>query len=296
MAGRTKRPKITLVGAGKLGSGLAGALRKAGYQVHEIVSRPRAESRGRAAAIARRTGARAVTARTARFDAPVLWICVTDDAITRTAAAMSRRADWQGRVVFHASGALSSAELEPLRRAGAAVGSLHPMMTFAGGRSAPSLEGVLFGFEGDRAAEQVARRLVRDLKGDFVVIRPENKAVYHAWGAFSSPLMVATLATGELVAARAGIPETSLRKGMRPIVQKTMANYDRAGTAGAFTGPMARGDVRTIARHLEGLRRIPEARAVYVALARAAVELLPVRRRAQLRRLLRQAERGHRGR
>jgi predicted short-subunit dehydrogenase-like oxidoreductase (DUF2520 family) len=285
---------MTIVGPGKLGTGMALALRAAGYRIAEVVSRDQPRSRRRARSLARLTGARAATIAEADFSAPLVWLCVPDDAIAGCAADLARRRHWEGRTVLHASGALSSAELAPLRRRGAVVASLHPMMSFAGGRAAPVLRGVLFALEGDAAAAPVARRIVRDLKGELFPIRGAAKPLYHAWGSFSSPLLMATLATGELVARRAGVPAAKVRRAIRPIVERTLQNYLRAGTAAAFTGPLVRGDLLTITRHLEALRKIPRAHAAYVALLRSALDLLPVKKSREVARLLDESEKNGR--
>jgi predicted short-subunit dehydrogenase-like oxidoreductase (DUF2520 family) len=283
-------PAISIVGPGRLGSGMVLALRAAGYRIAEVAVRGRAQSARPVRALARKVGARVVPLAAADFTAPVVWITVPDDAIAACAAGISKRGAWKGKVVLHASGALSSTELAPLRRRGALTASLHPMMSFAGGPAAPRLKGVLFAFEGDARAAGAARRIVRDLGGQFFLIAPRAKPLYHAWGSLSSPLVMATLATGELVARRAGIPAATVQRAIRPIVERTFQNYLRRGVTGAFTGPLTRGDVVTIARHLEALRRLPRAREVYVALLRSALDLLPVKKRRRMLRLLKEED------
>jgi predicted short-subunit dehydrogenase-like oxidoreductase (DUF2520 family) len=73
---------------------------------------------------------------------------------------------------------------------------------------------------------------------------------------------------------------------MLPIVQQTLANYAKIGPAGAFSGPIVRGDAQVVRQHLRELKKIPEARAVYLALARAGLRYLPARNRRELERLL----------
>ena len=73
---------------------------------------------------------------------------------------------------------------------------------------------------------------------------------------------------------------------MLPILQQTLANYAAFGAAGAFSGPIVRGDVDTVKRHLRVLRDTPAAREVYTELARAALRYLPVKRANELKRLL----------
>jgi len=193
---------------------------------------------------------------------------------------------WKGKIVFHSSGALASDELEVLRRRGAAVASVHPLMTFVQ-ETAPSLEGVPFALEGDAAAVRMARSIVRDLGAVSFMIRKQNKAAYHAWGAFTSPLIVATLVTGEQVARAAGLTTIDARRKMLPIIRQTLENYAKLGPAGASSGPLVRGDTEIVSRHLEVLKKIPEASDVYRALARSALRYLPVRQRSKLEKILR---------
>ncbi len=276
-----RKPSIAIVGAGNLAQALAPALRRAGYRITDVVVRDRADSRRRGRALARRVGVR--LAMTAPLHSDVLWICVTDDAIGPMARRMASR--WSGRVALHSSGALSSEELAPLRKQGAALASLHPMMTFVAG-AALSFAGVPFAAEGDAAAVGVARRIAKDLGGSVFSIASRAKTLYHALGAFSSPLVIATLAMAERVGEAAGIPKKQVPKMIEPILRQTLRNYSRSGAARAFSGPIVRADLQTIRRHLQALRRVPGAREVYLALARSAVENLPVRDPAALRKLL----------
>lgn len=278
------KPTIAIVGAGNLARTLAPALRRAGYRITSIVVRERADSRRRGNALARRIGARVVSGVAAPLTSDVLWLCVTDDAISRVARELSGR--WSGRCALHSSGAWSSEELAPLRRNGAAVASLHPMMTFVG-QGTPSLKGVPFAVEGDAAAVRIARRIAQDLGGSVFPIRRKGKTFYHAMGSFSSPLIIALLAMAERVGEAAGIPKKDVPRVVKPLLQQTLDNYWKRGAAKAFSGPIVRADLETVRRHLKALRQVPGAREIYLALARAAVNELPVRDAAALRKILR---------
>jgi len=283
------RPRIALVGPGNLGTSLALALRAAGYRIEEIVSRSGAASRARARRLARRVGARSITRRSAAWSADVVFLCVTDHAIAACAREVAKVGDWKGKCVFHTSGALSSDVLQPLRRRGAAVASLHPLMTFVA--SSPSaMKGVSFALEGNPAAVALGRRLLRDLGGHVLVISAEAKVFYHAFGFFSSPGLVSTLAAAEQVAAATGLPRSALRRAMQPIVQRSLENYFRGGPAFAFSGPIKRGNVETVRRHLRALRSLPHARGLYLALSAFALSHLPAKNRAALLRLLKEEE------
>jgi predicted short-subunit dehydrogenase-like oxidoreductase (DUF2520 family) len=197
--------------------------------------------------------------------------------------------DWKGRVALHSSGALASDELAVLRERGASVASVHPMMTFVRG-SRPSLAGVSFAIEGDRAAVRWARRIVKDLGGHAFAIRKKDKAAYHAWGTFASPLFTALLATTEQVAATAGVARKAAKRRMIPILLQTLANYAAFDAGSAFSGPIVRGDVDTVKRHLRMLADAPTAREVYTALARAALLYLPAKRKSELSKVLESRE------
>ena len=280
-----RKPSITIVGPGNLGSALAMALHKAGYRLDEIVAREARDSQQRARSLARRVGAHLQAPDSAALAADVIWLCVKDSDIAATACAIAPATSWKGKCVLHSSGALSSDELDVLRRRGASVASLHPMMTFVRS-SAPSLNGVGFAVEGGRAAVRMARQIVRDLKANVFTIRKAAKPLYHAWGAFASPLLIMELATAEKVAKAAGVPAAGVRKIIEPIVRRTIDNYFRHGAAASFSGPFIRGDIATVRRHLKELARVPAAREVYIALARSALRNLPVGNREELKKIL----------
>jgi len=278
------KPRIVLVGAGNLGSALAVSLRCAGYQIERIVAHGGGASLKKARKLAKKVGAAVSVGLPEESRAEVIWFCVPDGEIAR-AAALATTGRWKGKVALHSSGALASDELEALRRKGAAVASVHPMMTFVRG-SRPSLAGVPFAVEGDAAAVGVARRMANDLGGNAHLIRKKDKAAYHAWGAFASPLLTALLATAERVAASAGVTRDEARRRAIPILLQTLANYTSFGAPAAFSGPIVRGDVDTVKKHMRVLAKVPPARDVYVALARAALRYLPAKKRGMLAQVL----------
>jgi predicted short-subunit dehydrogenase-like oxidoreductase (DUF2520 family) len=279
------KPHITIVGAGNLGAALGAALVRAGYAVDAVVARSSGDSLRRANLLARKLGATAVTASHVQIHSDVVWFCVPDGQISRAAGMLATKAAWKGRVGLHSSGALTSHELSALRKRGATVASVHPLMTFVRG-SRPSLAGVPFAIEGDAPAVRVARRIVKDLRGEVFSIKKRDKPAYHAWGTFASPLLAALLATTERVAMAAGVSRKAAKQRMLPIIAQTVANYAAFDAAGAFSGPLVRGDAETVYKHLRVLRRKPLAREVYIALAKAALEELPVKHRDRLKRIL----------
>ena len=291
---KIKKPTVALVGAGSLATFLATALHQAGFTITEILARDSPQSLQRARALARKVGARAATIRTAELDASLLWFCVPDREIRRAAATLADHV--LGRVLgnqraiphfaLHSSGALSSRELHPLRTAGMAVASAHPLMTFVPG-ARPDLTGVPFAIEGDADATSLARRIVSELGGESFPLPPARKAAYHAWATMTSPLLVAFLTTLEDAARVAGLSRADARRKSMPILRQTLSNYAKFGPAKSFSGPLIRGDAETVARHLTAFKTHPEVRQVYVTLAQAALRGLPVKNKDELEGLLR---------
>lgn len=279
------KPNIAIIGPGRLGSALAIALRQAGYTITEIVSHEAAGARRKATNLAKIVGARARTIANTRLDADLIWFCVPDREIANAAQSLAGVASWTKKIAFHSSGALTSDELEPLRQQGAAVASVHPLMTFVSG-SRPELKGVPFALEGNAAAARMAQRIVRDLNAKPFLIRKQDKPAYHAWGAFASPLLVALLVSAEQVAHAAGVNTKEARKKMLPILKQTVDNYGALGAAGALSGPLVRGDAAIVSKHLEVLKKIPQAREIYLALARVTLRYLPVGNRKPLEAIL----------
>lgn len=301
--------EVTIVGPGSLGIALAKALYGAGIRVAEIVYRS-GESARRAKGLASRIGAKAVGfgewrsfAPLKRARAPVspptapfstlpyavpalVWLCVGDSAIAAVASAMAGRGGWNGKTVFHSSGALTSDDLKPLRRAGAKVASVHPMMTFVRS-SAPAIRGVPFALEGDKAAVAVARGIVRKVGGESFAISKKDKPLYHALGAFVSPLIIAQMAAVERIGRELRLNSRQTRRIIAPILQQTIRNYIEHGPAAAFSGPMVRGDAETVRKNLSALKRVRGTEEIYRALARVAVEELPSKDAAAVRRAVR---------
>ena len=277
------------MGAGSLASFLVPALSAAGYTISEIILRrqARAASIRRARRLARKVGAKVVTIEKATLQTSLLWFCVPDREIGSAAAVVASRLlpSSEKRYAFHSSGALLSDELSPLRKAGWATAAVHPLMTFVDGKP-PSLDEVPFALEGDPAAARLAQRIVRDLGGDSFRLSASRKAAYHAWATMTSPLLVAYLVALEQAARQAGLSAAAARRMSAPIIRQTISNYGKRGPARSFSGPLIRGDVSTVVKHLKLLKKNPATRDVYVSLARIALIYLPSANRAALRMLL----------
>jgi predicted short-subunit dehydrogenase-like oxidoreductase (DUF2520 family) len=275
------RRTVSIIGPGNWGISLAHALVAAGVRLDEVIVR-----RARSARPAKWLRALPlVTLDRAQLEADILWLCVPDAAIvqvTRRLVARVGERGLSGQMVVHSSGALSSEALAPAARVGASVASVHPVMSFPTRTPAP-LAGVPFGVEADAAPRRILNAIVRRIGGRPFAIKTASKALYHAVGMLSSPLLVSHLCATEQTAALAGFSPRQARRLIEPIVRATVGNFFLRGPDGSFSGPITRGDVETIRLHLRALEPHPMLAGVYRSLALSALDVLPASNRKKLR-------------
>ena len=130
------------------------------------------------------------------------------------------------------------------------------MMTFVAGEP-PSLKGAWFAVEGSPAAVRAARAMAAASSAPKASpSSPASKALYHAFGAMLSPMLATELAAAEQSWPARRNQAQDVRRIMEPIVLRTVRNVLRNGAGKSFSGPLARGDVSTVALHLESLGRL----------------------------------------
>jgi predicted short-subunit dehydrogenase-like oxidoreductase (DUF2520 family) len=266
-AARGARPRVGIVGPGRAGLGLALALRRARVPLVGVHGRrPKAMPPGLALTVGPVPPWMA--------DVDVVLLAVGDDALAPLVAELvAGGAIRPGLVVLHLSGARTSEVLTPLAERGAAIGSMHPLMTVSAEpeRAAKHFRGAAFALEGDLEAVRQADGLARALGGVPALIAPEAKAAYHAAAVFASNYLVTALAAAERLLAAAGMPPETARAALLPLARATLDNVAALGPAAALTGPIARGDAATVRGHRAVLE--PDDRRLYDALARATVAL-----------------------
>ena len=263
---------FSIIGAGRLGVTLGRALSQAGYELKVISDRnPRAAREGRQ--IIGRGRATASNTRSA-LAAPTLLICVPDDSVKSVVREITPALEnWSGRRVFHTSGLLSSRLLLPLKKRGARIASLHPVQTFASKQdSLARLKGITWGIEGDRDATETAEALVRKLGGHSLYLEESDKALYHTACSLASNALLILGETAIELLARTGLDKKQAAAILLPLMQGTLQNVKNFGLEGTLTGPVARGDIGTVRRHLEALDKSPGIGVIYRILARRALE------------------------
>lgn len=251
----TALPRCAVVGRGRLGTALAGALRSAGAAVDGPLGR----------------GAGAA-------GAEVVLLCVPDAEIARAAASVERPAEESGRdaardpLVGHCSGATT---LEPVLAGGHEAFSLHPLMTVTTAGAPFAGAGCAVAGSSPRALA-LARDLAAALGMRPVEVADEDRAAYHAAASLASNFVVTLEDAAERLAASAGVS----RELIAPLMRQTVENVLAVGPEHALTGPILRGDEGTVARQRAAVaERCPDLLALFDALA-AVTRPLAARARA----------------
>ena len=284
-----KRPSVLIVGAGRLGTAMGLALKAKDYEIDVVVTRRLVAARQAASAFG--PGTMALSAhQLVRFGTrlqdrlsrcSLVLIATPDDSIARIAEQLavifkSKSVRSQRRIALHTSGALSADVLRPLRSAGFATGSLHPLISISDSRSgSEKLASAFFSVEGDPKAVRVATSLVRDLGGRSFRIDSRHKALYHAAALTAAPNMTALFDIALEMLGRCGLSPQRARQVLLPLAKSTMANLATQNPAQALTGTFKRGDVSTVEMHLAALKsaNLPEALAAYVLLGQRSLSL-----------------------
>jgi predicted short-subunit dehydrogenase-like oxidoreductase (DUF2520 family) len=239
---------------------------KAGYRVAGVSSRSLASAEALATLLDRRP--RVHPHGQAIADAcDTLFITTPDDTIADAAEAIA----WDSHHrVIHCSGALTTAVLEPARRAGAAVGSFHPLHPFT--RGGASLEGCTVAIEADGPLSKWLWELAADLGCNPMRVRPEDKALYHLSAGFASSFVVAMMSAATELWETFGVPRNQTREALLPLLRGAVRNIETIGLPDSLTGPISRGDAETVRKHLDELAtRAPAFLSAYCELALLAI-------------------------
>ncbi len=190
-----------------------------------------------------------------------LWILAVIDSALPTFAKILEGLVREGDVVLHLAGMLGPEVLSPLRGAGAVVGSLHPLWAVADSKAPASLRSATLVFEGDPSAEATAREIAEALRGQLVVATGIDRAAYHSGAALLATGAVALGQGSSAMFAKALTPAPNpdqLSAMVTSLLRSVAKNIDAVGPMKALASPLLRGEVPTLARHLDAQRGVSE--------------------------------------
>ena len=273
--------RIGVVGAGRVGAVLAAALREAGHEIAAVAGESHA-SRTRINTLLPGVRVDKPTAVSRACD--LLLLTVPDDMLSNVVTMLAASgAIREGQYVVHTSGKHGLAVLQPAADAGAHVLAMHPAMTFTGTDvDLARLAGCVYGVTANPDTDDLAAKLVADLRGRLLRVEEDRRALYHAGLAHGANHLVTLVSQAMDLLRDSGADDPAAT--LRPLLTAALDNALEYGSA-ALTGPIVRGDVETVRAHLRDIAaNRPATLESYVAMARATANqavvdgrLLPIR-------------------
>ena len=257
---------IGLIGAGRLAASFAAALVAAGYPVRAVASRDPAS----AEALARTLGVEPVSPREVVESYDVVFLTVPDAQVVTLAETLPWK---RGQFVVHCSGAVGLGALATAGVRGAIPGCLHPLQSFPSRSPEPDrFFGIHCGIEAPDPLGRYLEALVADFGARSFRLEGVDRQLYHAAAVFMSNHVIALAAAATQLWELAGL-QNDAREALAPLLLSASSNVSRLPLREALTGPVARGDVATVAAHLKALESAPELRELY---RRLSAELLTI--------------------
>ncbi len=243
-------PKIGFIGAGTVGTALAISLAGKGYRIVAVSSRSKSSAERLAKAVKGcfpfDSGQEVVER------AELIFVTTPDDVIGQVVAGLSWR---PGKAVLHCSGAASLDILEPARIVGAEVGGFHPLQSFANTEEAiKNLPGSAFALEAEEPLLSTLKEMAEALGGTWVELGPGDKVLYHVAAVMVSNYTVALMKMATDLWREFGKSTPEATQALLPLLKGTVNNIAKVGLPNCLTGPIARGDVGTIGKHLQALK------------------------------------------
>ena len=246
--------KLGFIGAGTVGSALALRLSSNGYQVVAVSSRGQTSARN----LTQLINCRAVDNNQDVADvAELVFITTPDDVI----APVASEVQWHsGQSVVHCSGADSTQSLEPAMKLGAQVGVIHPLQTFASAKEAiENMPGSTFALEADEPLLTTLKEMATALDGHWIELEAKDKVVYHAAAVIACNYLVTLVKLATDLWQSFNVPTEQATQALLPLIRGTIHNIETVGVPQCLTGPVARGDTRTIKKHLDALQKVAPA-------------------------------------
>ena len=272
---------LNLIGAGRVGQTIARLWQNSGrFALHDVLTQSATSAQSACDFI----GAGHPVTQLAQMRAADVWMLAVPDAqIAALAGALAIHAQTRNKaaptpcapIVFHCSGAQSSALLAPLSALGWQTASAHCILSFANAQTATQqFPGTACALEGDALAIAALHSAFTAIQARCFEVKSQDKLLYHAGAVFATNFLPVLQSVAEDAWRASGVP-ADLLPGLRAsLLNNAVANITRLGPAGALTGPAARGDLAAIAAQAQAVAHWdPQAGAAYEALSLLALRL-----------------------
>lgn len=246
-----KKPTSTIIGTGRLGRALSKALNEAGFNVIDEYSRGESiENLGD-------------------------WTFITtpDSEISKVVSELSLKfRNLEGKNVFHSSGTISYSILEELQKLGAKTACFHPLQAIT--NKTTSFKGIYFDIEGDEEAVATLEKLAEKLGAKSLRVTPKEKELLHISAVIASNYLVTLADMAIQVSGASGLSQRTLVDALLPLMESSLENLKELTPSEALTGPISRGDVQTVQKHIKLLENEGDLLVLYKKLGLQTLELI----------------------
>lgn len=263
-------PRIGFIGAGTVGTALAVRLTEKGYAVTAVASRTLTSASRLAGMV---DGCQVYDKPQEVAEAAEMVFITTPDNVI---ADIATQVKWhQGQSVAHCSGADSLDILNHATEAGAQAGAFHPLQTFASITHAlDNIPGSTFALEAEEPLLSTLKEMVLALNGQSIELKPGDKVIYHTAAVFACNYLVTLVKLATDLWQTFDVPPAEATQALLPLLRGTINNLENVGLPHCLTGPIARGDLGTVKKHLAALEaRAPALLPVYLEMGRQTISV-----------------------
>lgn len=186
------------------------------------------------------------------LDCDIIFITTNDDELVNGFNEISSF-DLKNKIIVNTSGSYSSSIFSNARELGAFPYSLHPIYPFSDKETSyKNLENAIFTLEGAKEHITIIKDIVEKC-GNKVIVLEGDKATYHLACVIASNLVLSLLSISSKYLQRVGFSERDSIEALYPLIESNISNIKDKGFLESLTGPIVRGDIDTIEKHLNKL-------------------------------------------
>mgnify|MGYP003641179973 CR=1 FL=1 len=245
------KPKITIIGLGRVGKAFSIALSKAGYEItHQYKKRDDISELG-----------------------DLVCIVTPDSEITKVSSKISSSFDdLSGKAFIHCSGAISSSVLKHLKERGAKIACFHPLKSIT--KKTISFKDIYFDLEGDGDLLNQLEKVAKNIGAKSIRVTPKEKELLHVSAVMASNYLVTLVDMALKISSLSNIPERTLMNALLPLMESSLENLKELNPKEALTGPIARRDLKTVQKHIKLLENEEELLNLYKKLGLMTLNLI----------------------
>ena len=240
--------KVSIIGAGKVGKVFAKALKNLQYNIISISSKSNVSADDLAGEINCEVSYDWLKI----AEADIIFITTNDGAIKAVMELLKERDILRkGQFIFHCSGVEGLDGLSFAKEKDVFIGSIHPLQSFV---EEVNLKDVYFALDGDVEAIRLGEKIVNEFGGKTFIVPSDKRAIYHAAACIASNYFVTLIHSAIVLFEQFNMEEHDAIQALLPLIQGSIDNIKKNGCGNSLTGPISRGDIETVTKHIKGIK------------------------------------------